>query len=138
MDNIFIGHKPHNSIWGKSCWDHSNISYNGDCGFYWIHIGIFGLDRHIYGNSVSICVYQGTDEYNELTKLIETKNNEIIEAYANKLIVKYGDPEDVYFYIEKVKKKQYKQGRKDAQNEMRKALGIVQSENTPYFLPDYD
>lgn len=127
MEKIFVGDiNTKTAIYGKHCWDNSIINYNSDYKYYWIDIGVFGLEKHIYGNGISIIVASGTKEYDELTELIKRENNDTIEIYANKLVIKYGDPDEVYKMIEKIKSVKYKQGRKDVQDEMRKALGLYE------------
>ena len=134
---ILVGEKLPSTIWGKSCWDGAIISQNEHGKYYWISIGIFGLNKQYSGNSKSVIVLPGTPEHEKLTELIKTKDNSVIDRYAQILAIKYLPPEDVYSIIEEVKETKYQQGRYDAQSEMRNALGIVKSNYSPYFLPSY-
>lgn len=128
MDHIIIGNKQDEvGIHGKPCYDKSIINFNDRYKYYWISIGVFGLESCIYGNSVSIIVNSGTEEYDKLTELVKTKDNDIIEAYANQLVIKYSDPEEIYKMIERVKDMKYKQGRHDVQYEFKAALGLYHS-----------
>ena len=121
---ILVGEKLPSAIWGKSCWNEAIIVQNEHDEYYYIPIGIFGLEKYYCENGKIVVVLPGTPEHEELTELIKTKDNTVIEKYAQTLAIKYSSPEYVYSMIEKVKKNQYNKGREDAQAEMRKALGI--------------
>ena len=112
---------------GKSCWKDSIIAQNEMGKYYFISIGLFGLDYHIHGNNKTVVVMPGTPEHEELTELIKTEDDTIIEKYAQILAIKYLSPEYVYDMIEKVKQQKFKQGRRDAQTKMLEALGIIES-----------
>ena len=134
---ILIGDKKPDTIWGKYCWDGSIIFQNERDKYYYISIGLFGLDAHIYGYGKSVIVMPETPEYEKLTELIKTKDNKVIEEYAQILAIKYLPPEYVYQMIEKIKEKKYNQGRRDTQSKLMEALGITQSDSTPYLMRQY-
>lgn len=125
MENLFIGNIDKSvSIYGKYCYDNAIVAYNKDYKYYWISIGVFGLEKCIYKQGISIIIASDTEEYDTLTRMIKNEDNNMIEKYVNLIIIKHADPKYIYQMIEMVKDKKYQQGRKDVQDEMRKALGI--------------
>lgn len=134
--HIIIGDKKSKDLWGNMIKD-TNVVQNSREKYYYITIGLFGLASNIYGNSKTIIIMPETPEHKELTELLETKDNEAIEKYAQILAIKYLPPEYVYHMIEKVKRENYNQGRRDTQSKLLDVLGIKESNNTPYLMRQY-
>ena len=123
---ILVGQEMPDSIWGQRCWEGSIISQNKNDKYYWITIGIFGLDQSYHGNSRDIIILPGTAEYEDLNELVKFKNNDSIKEYANLLAIKYLPPSEVYSLIKKVGKSKYFEGVKDTQRRIKEALGMYE------------
>lgn len=114
------------TIYGKACYDGAIVNYNEQYKYYWICVGVFGLDKQIYGYGLNIIISSDSEEFDILTEMIKTHDNKLIEDYANLIIIKYADPKYLYQMIEKVKDVKYKQGRNDVRDELLNTLGIYQ------------
>lgn len=134
---ILVGDKMPDAIWGKNCWKDSIISKNENDKYYFISIGLFGLDDHIYGNRKTVIVMPETSEHKELTELIKLEDNHAIETYAQILAIKYLPSDYVYHMINKVKYEKYKHGCRDTQSRILEALGLKESKGDPYIMRQY-
>ena len=126
MKQIIVGDfNTTTAIYGKTCYEGSIIRFNKEDQYYYVYFGIFGLDKSTYGNGVQIIVSSGTEEFDKLTEIVnETQNNELIEAYANEIAIKYADPKYICRMVEKIKNKKYQQGRNDVRSELLQTLGF--------------
>ena len=122
---ITIGGEKPEAIWGKNILyteDFINITKNTEDKYIYVDFRLFGSGR--YQDQCTIIVYEGAEEYNDISALADSDDISSLSDFVNILAIKYSKPEFIAQKVDEITDWFFIEGRKSAQRTMRRALGL--------------